>query len=328
MWSGALAGLTSLSSLTAAVPQGIAESIREGLAAAAGGFLAAPLTLTLDPFAERWFGHITRWTLSEWLSYEHPLLRTLASTATGTFQHSVNVGILADSGATAIGANALLARVGGLYHDVGKIRAPEYFTENQHGSNAHDGLPPWDSARILRAHVSDGVTLVETHAMGPRIAAFVREHHGTGLMRVFHDKALTLDKQATSQETYRYPGPRPRSREAAILMIADQVEATARSLAPTDGAACGQIVQRTVTHIRAEGQLEDSGLSEGDLAEIQCGMSSTLQAMYHRRVSYPSLNAVVPKPGRVTGVQSGVRAATARSMKMVQRKSRCLHLAF
>ena len=108
----------------AAVPQALSESLREAIAAAAGGFIAAPLTLTVAPLAERWFGHATRWTLNEWLSYEHPLLRELARTAPGTFQHSVNVGVLADSAASAIGGDALLARLGGLYHDIGKMRAP------------------------------------------------------------------------------------------------------------------------------------------------------------------------------------------------------------
>jgi putative nucleotidyltransferase with HDIG domain len=299
MWTGALGGIVTVSGLMAAVPETVGEALREAAAAAAGGFAAAPLSLTLGPIAERLFGHITRWTLSEWLSFEHPLLRELAATASGTFQHSVNVGVLADSAATAIGGDALLARVGGLYHDVGKTRAPQYFIENQHGPNPHDDLQPWDSARILRAHVSNGVDLVEQHRMGSRVAAFVREHHGTGLMRLFYDKAAALSSSGTTEETYRYPGPRPRSRETAIVMIADQVEATARSSPPADDAACDEIVRRTLERIQAEGQLAESGLTQCELSQVHRGLSRALQAMYHRRLPYPTPGAPSQHNARV-----------------------------
>ncbi|MEO8077747.1 MAG: HDIG domain-containing metalloprotein, partial [Acidobacteriota bacterium] len=286
-WTGIIAALTSASGLFAALPQPIGQSLREAIAAGAGGFLGAPLTLAFGPLAEWLFGHTTRWTMEEWLSYEHPLLRELAMTAPGTFQHSINVGVLADSGASAIGADALTTRVGSLYHDVGKSLAPEYFTENQHGPNPHDGLDPWESARILRAHVSDGVDLVARHRMGPRIGDFVREHHGTGVMRLFRDQAARLDATAVEPETYQYPGPRPRSRETALVMIADQVEATARSSPPIDDAACNEIIRRTLERIRAEQQLDDSGLTERELSQVHQAFSRALQAMYHRRVDYP-----------------------------------------
>lgn len=294
LWTGGLAWFATASGLMAAVPQALGESVREALGAAAGGFVAAPLTLTVAPLAERWFGHVTRWTLNEWLSYEHPLLRDLARLAPGTFQHSVNVGVLADSAASMIGGDALLARLGGLYHDIGKVRAPEYFTENQHGPNAHDRLPPWESARIVRAHVSDGVGLIDRHRMGSRLAAFVREHHGTGRMRLFHDKAVALGATATSEDTYRYPGPRPRSRETAIVMIADQVEATARSAPPPDEQACDGIVLRTLDRIQAEGQLAESGLTAADIERVHRGLTRSLQAMYHRRLAYPTAAASTP----------------------------------
>jgi putative nucleotidyltransferase with HDIG domain len=299
MWTGAIAGIVYGLGLVASVPQTVSQSLGEALAAIGGGFLGPPLTLSLGPVAESLFGHTTRWTMSEWLSYEHPLLRELALRATGTFQHSINVGVLADSAASAIGGDAFLARVGGLYHDVGKISAPEYFAENQHGPNPHDNLRPWESARILRSHVLDGVALVDVHRMGPPIAAFVREHHGTSRMRVFYDKALALGMTATDQETYCYPGPRPRSRETAIVMIADQIEATARSSPPIDDAACDEIIRQTLERIEAEGQLADSRLTSRDLSQIQGGFSRALQAMYHRRLSYPSAAAPLRQAARV-----------------------------
>ena len=287
VWLALIAGVASASGLAADVAMPARAALMEGLAAVAGGFLSASLILTLGPMAEWAFGHVTRLSMSEWLSYEQPLLRRLTSAAPGTFQHSVNVGVLADAAAGAVGADALLARVGGLYHDVGKINAPEYFIENQHGPNPHDRLDPPESARILRAHVSDGVELVARHRMGDRIADFVREHHGTGEMRLLRDKAEALDRPPDDQ-AYRYPGPRPRSRETGIVMIADQIEATARAQRPEDDAACERLVRATVERIQGERQLEESGLTAADLAGVQRGFARALQAMYHRRLPYPA----------------------------------------
>jgi len=282
-----IACIASISGVAATVALPGRVVLSEGVAAMIGGFLSAPLMLTLAPMAEGLFGHITPLTMNEWLSYEHPLLRQLASTAPGTFQHSVNVGVLADAAAGAIGADPLLARVGGLYHDVGKVNAPEYFIENQHEGNPHDGLDPAESARILQAHVFDGVELVNRYRMGERIANFVREHHGSGQMRSLRAKAEALGRPVDG-DTYRYPGPRPRSRETGILMIADQLEATARSETPPDEAACDALVRDTIARIQGDRQLDDAALTVGDLALAERAFSRALQAMYHRRVPYPS----------------------------------------
>jgi putative nucleotidyltransferase with HDIG domain len=285
-WAGLIAGLTSLSGLAATVPLPPGLVLREALGAVAVGFLSGPVVLTLGPVAEWLFGHITRLTMSEWLSYEGRLLRELAAAAPGTFQHSINVGVLANAAAGAVDGDALLARVGGLYHDVGKIRAPGFFIENQQGTNPHDSLEPRESARILRAHVTDGVEAVRAHRMGDRIADFVREHHGTGTMRVFEEKAGALGL-ADPPGTYQYPGPAPRSRETAIVMIADQLEATARSSPPADEAACDAMVERTIERIRAEGQLKRSGLTTRELQAARAAFARALQAMYHRRLTNP-----------------------------------------
>lgn len=295
-WLAAVAGAVSLLAVAVASlrPQGVV--FRETLAAVVGGFLSAPLMVTFGPLVERLFGHVTRLTMNDWLSYEHPLLKRLAAEAPGSFQHSVNVGVLADAAVGAFGGDRLLARLGGLYHDVGKAEAPEFFIENQRGDNPHDTLPPWQSAGVLRAHVTDGVELVTRHGMGERIAEFVREHHGTSEMRLLSQKAATLGDD--SGETYRYPGPKPRSRETGIVMIADQLEATARAEPPADDAACQQVVRRTVERIQREGQLDESGLTVGDLSAAERAFSRALLAMYHRRLSYPPTDTNLPQPTR------------------------------
>jgi putative nucleotidyltransferase with HDIG domain len=307
-WLAFVSCLTSVSGVVAAVAVPPQVALSEAMGATIGGFLSAPLMFALAPLAEGLFGHVTRLTMADWLSYEHPLLRRLAAAAPGTFQHSVNVGVLADAAAGEIQADALLARVGGLYHDVGKINAPEYFIENQHGPNPHDALEPAESARILCAHVGDGVELVTRYGMGERVADFVREHHGTGQMRLLRSKAEATG-QSVTDDAYRYPGPRPRSREAGILMIADQLEATARARAPADDAECDAIVRSTIERISAEGQLGDSGLTEPDLVTAARAFSRALQAMYHRRLSYPASGDGTPLPPVV--VPGGPRRSAA-----------------
>lgn len=265
-----------------------AAVVWETVAMAGGGFGSVLLMLALDPVLDALFGHATRLTLSEWLSFEHPLLRELSAAAPGTLQHSVNVGVLAAAAATAIRADALLARVGGLYHDVGKAAAPEYFIENQHGRNPHDLLDPFESARVIRAHVADGVTRVVAHGMGDRIADFVKQHHGTSLIGFLRTKASERAGAPVPEDEFRYPGPRPQSKEAGILMLADQVEATARSAPPADLAACEAIVRTTIARTQAEGQLGESGLMARDVAAIEAALVRTVHAMYHRRLVYPA----------------------------------------
>jgi putative nucleotidyltransferase with HDIG domain len=251
--------------------------------AAAGGLLGAPIALAVGPLAEWLFEHTTRITMIEWLNFEHPLMRELASKAPGTFQHSVSVSVLADAGARAIRADAFLARLGALYHDVGKLQAPEYFGENQLGVNPHSGLPPWESAAILRAHVDDGVELLRHYGMTRPLARFVREHHGTCLM-----PGLASHPQAGGRDTYRYAGPRPQSRETAIVMIADQTEAMARVAPPADVAAAAALVRQITQRLIDSGELDDSGLTPDHLARMTPGIVAALVAMYHRRVGYGS----------------------------------------
>jgi putative nucleotidyltransferase with HDIG domain len=303
----ALAGAIMLSGNAATAPAPWTRVVGEAVAAAAAGFLAAPSLLAFAPLAEWLFHHVTPLTLTEWLNYDHPLLRQLATRAPGTFQHSVSVGLLADAGARAIGANPLLARVGGLFHDVGKIRAPGYFYENQTGHNPHDELDPETSAGILRAHVADGVALVTAHHMGSRLADFVREHHGTGVMHVFRDKAARLGRLgAAGDGVFRYDGPRPRSCETAVVMIADQLEASVRASLPADMAACEAVTAQTIERIAASGELTDAPIDDRDRDRLGAALAGAVFAMYHRRLRYPDAAApAATLAGRWLGRRGG-----------------------
>lgn len=255
-------------------------------AALVGGTASGLAVVALSSVVESLFGYTTNIRLVELLSYEHPLLRRLAAEAPGTFQHCISAAVLGSAAAEAIGARGLLVRVGTLYHDVGKLERPAFFTENQRGTNPHDQLPPEESARLIRAHVPDGLALIRQHGISDQIADFVREHHGTNLMASFaaraEDQGLPIDSAV-----FRYPGPRPRSKETAILMIADQVEATARSMADANESAYRQMVDRTIERIRTEGQMDDAPLTLGDLHRIQDALVTALVDSNHRRVAYP-----------------------------------------
>lgn len=252
----------------------------------AGGFVSGLLVIALAPTVEWLFGYTTRINLLEMISYEHPLLKRLITEAPGTFQHSATVGVLADAGAAATGADRLLVRVGAMYHDIGKIENAGLFIENQSGPNPHDSLPPGDSARIVRRHVTDGVKLVERYGLGDQVAAFVREHHGTRRIVYFLERAraagLTVD-----EADYTYPGPRPASRETVVLMLADQVEAIVRLKPGRDANEYRAMIAATIEQLRAEGQLDEAPVTTGDLGRMRDAMADAVARMHHRRIPYP-----------------------------------------
>jgi len=263
-----------------------------------GGALSGAIVLAMSPGIERLLGHVTSLTLLEALSYDHPLMRELMTRAPGTFLHSTNLGVLCDVAARAVGADALIARVGALYHDVGKTVTPEEFAENQRG-DANTVVSTRERARVLIAHVTNGVALVLAHGLGDRIADFVREHHGTSEMRSLVDRGgHDADPPAAP---LRYPGPRPRSRETGILMIADQIEATARSRTPQTLEESLALARMTVDRLVAEEQLVHSGLADDELDEIEFTLAKVLHAIHHRRVGYPP--ALEPTPARLRAVK-------------------------
>ncbi len=268
-----------------------------------GGVLAGPAVVAMGPVVEWVFGYTSNIRLLEMVSYEHPLLRRFMKETPGTFQHSLGISILGDAAARAIGADALLVRVGALYHDVGKIGSPECFVENQAGVNPHDTLAPAESARIVRDHVAAGVDLLREYKVAARIEDFVREHHGTDEIRYF--RALAEERGETiDPDAYRYPGPRPRSPETGILMIADQVEATSRTMARASEAEYREMVHRTVERIRAAGQLDDCPLTLRDLALIEDSLVQILGGMHHRRLTYPGQPPTAGEAARPAAVVS------------------------
>jgi putative nucleotidyltransferase with HDIG domain len=252
----------------------------------AGAVLSGLTMLAVSPVLESLFGHITRIRLVELMNYQHPLLRRLTEHTPGTFQHSVTVGILSDAAARAIDADALLVRVASLYHDVGKLVQPEYFVENQHSVNPHDGLDPAESARIIINHVPEGVSLVQRAGIGERIADFVREHHGTSLARFFYVRAHEQDP-SVDPRAFQYPGPKPRSRETAILMIADQVEATARAMDGPTESDLRSMIEATLDRIHGEHQLDDCPLTVQEISAIREAFVQVLTGVHHRRIKYP-----------------------------------------
>ena len=239
---------------------------------------------------EKVFDITTDVTLLELSDMNHPLLKQLATRAPGTFHHSIVVGNLAEAAAIEIhGANSLLARVGSYYHDIGKMSKPEYFVENQKGGeNKHESLASNMSALILAAHVKNGIEMAQDSNLPQKIRDFIPEHHGTNVMTFFYNKALeSSDAGEINIEDYRYPGPKPQSKETAIVMLADTVEAAAKTLkSPTPG-RMRKLVGDLVEKRFLEGELEDCDLTMRDLKGIIKGFVSVLIGIYHERIDYP-----------------------------------------
>jgi hypothetical protein len=258
------------------------------------GPLAAILVSGVAPLVETIFSYTTDVKLLEMANREQSLLRQLELSAPGTYHHSMMVGHLAEKAAEAIGANALLAKVGGYYHDIGKMRRPQFFIENvtiHGGENRHEKLSPSMSARIIQAHVKDGLELGRQNKLAPPIMSGIGEHHGTSIIRFFYEKAKEQadpDKGDEVQEhEYRYGGPKPQTREAGILMLADSVEAASRTLGDTSPARIQQLVQRVINNYFRDGQLDECSLTLRDLNAIARSLIDTLSAIRHERIDYP-----------------------------------------
>ncbi|HUG38989.1 MAG TPA: HDIG domain-containing protein [Longimicrobiales bacterium] len=243
-------------------------------------------------------------SLLELADVNRPLLRRLSMEAPGTYAHSVNVANLAESAASAIGADALLTRVGVYYHDVGKMLRPHLYIENQHGGrNPHDKLKPATSAAQIRNHVIDGMRLAEEHKLPASVKAFIVEHHGTQPISFFYDQAREADPDATLDlRDFSYPGPRPQSRETAILMLADSVESAARVLPDPTPEAIRELVDRITRTKIDQGQLDEAPLTFRELTRIKEQFASGLSGMYHQRIDYP------PRPDEPEREPSAERA--------------------
>ncbi|MEA3465282.1 MAG: HDIG domain-containing protein [Thermodesulfobacteriota bacterium] len=254
-----------------------------------GGFGCAIVVNGTVPIMESLFKYTTDFKLLELADMNTPILRELMIQAPGTYHHSIIVGNLVENAAEAIGANPILARVAAYYHDIGKIKKPLYFAENMRLSeNRHDKLAPSMSALILISHVKDGVELAREHKLGQNLIDIIRQHHGTALIKFFYDKAQQCDKNAkVKEQDYRYPGPKPQTREAALIMLADSVEAAGRTLSEPTPARIQGMVQKIINKIFIDGQLDECELTLKDLHEIAKSFNRILSGIFHHRVDYP-----------------------------------------
>ncbi|MGB7068913.1 MAG: HDIG domain-containing metalloprotein [Pyrinomonadaceae bacterium] len=257
--------------------------------ALASGIAAAAITAVLLPICESLFGILTDVKLLELSNADLPVLGQLALRAPGTNQHSHAVGQLAEEACRVVGANGLLARIGALYHDIGKSAAPDHFVENQMGKNPHDRLKPVQSAKIIISHVTYGMKLGREMGLPQRIVDFIPQHHGTRTLHYFLKKAQTeaRSEEDFSEVDFRYPGPKPQFKEAAIMMIADSCEAGARSLAEPNPENIRFIVTKIIDAILSDDQLDECDLTLRELTQIRESMIKSLIAIYHSRVDYP-----------------------------------------
>lgn len=253
--------------------------------------LTAILVVGLLPLLESAFRIMTDVSLMEYMDPNNDILRRLTIEAAGTYQHSVVVGNLAEAAAIAIGANGLFCRVATLYHDIGKMVTPQYFTENQQGGmNIHQLLTPRESAQVIIAHVSEGVALARKAGLPEQFIDIIKEHHGTTLTYYFYRKQLEKvggDKSLVDEREFRYAGPKPRSKESVIIMIADTVEAASRSLETISEESLMELATRLIKEKADDGQFDDSILTFEELAIVKATLVKTLVAFGHSRIKYP-----------------------------------------
>ena len=257
------------------------------MAVAVNSLLSLVLLFAVSPVLELAFSYSTRFRLMELMSLEQPLMQELMVTIPGTYHHSLVVANMVEAGAKAIGANSLLCKVAALYHDVGKLGYPEYFIENQFGGpNKHDKLAPSMSALVILSHVKKGTELAERYKLGQDITDIIRQHHGTRLIGYFYQKALSMGEKPRESD-YSYPGPRPQTKEAAILMLADSVEASSRTLSDPTPARIRSHIDKIIKGIFAEGQLDESELTFKDLHYLSENFQRILTGIFHQRIAYP-----------------------------------------
>ena len=260
---------------------------------ALSSFLCPILAFGLVPLFESFFGITTDLSLIELLDYDQPLLKKLMEDAPGTHTHSVKVGTLAESCANAVGARALLCRVGSYYHDIGKIKKPEYYAENQTGVNKHDSITPHMSAKILKQHVTDGLALADEYGLPKIVKDFIKTHHAKNKMEFFYKKALEIDNKVDENE-FRYPGPKPRTKETGIVMLAEAIEAQANSLKNPTLEKFEIMIDKAIRSRLEDGQLDECPLTMEDLQKIKGrrdgkhGLLPVLSGLYHSRPEYPS----------------------------------------
>ena len=258
----------------------------------ANGVISSVIVVGVLPVFEYLFRTVTNISLLELADFNQPLLQRMTMEAPGTYHHSLIVGNLSDAACQAVGCNALLARIGAYYHDIGKLAKPEYFSENlciDLKASKHDSLPPALSKLVIMNHVKEGLDLAKKYKLNPRIVDFIEQHHGNSLVFYFYRRALeSLEgDQEVSEEGFRYPGPKPRTKEAAIVLLADSVEAASRTLKEPTSANIKELVHKVINNKFIDGQLDECDLTLNDLEKISAVFTRILSGIYHSRVIYP-----------------------------------------
>lgn len=263
------------------------------IACCISGLTSAVFAVAITPILEYLGEYASDMRLIEMATLDHPLLKELSIQAPGTWNHSMVIGMMVESAATTIGANPVVCRVGAYFHDIGKSTKPLYFVENQDpGENRHDKLSPSMSALIIRAHVKDGVELARRYKLPKVIEDMIPQHHGTSLIEFFYDKArkeaeeLGVDPDSVDRALYKYPGPRPQTKEAGLLMLADGIEAAARTLSDPSPDRIQGLVQKMINKVFASGELTECELTLRDLHLIARSFTHILTGIYHQRIAY------------------------------------------
>ena len=269
-------------------------SLTEGVITILFGFIGGQITSVIvtgiAPVFEIVFGYTTNIRHLELARMDHPLLKELALHAPGTYHHSIIIGSMVEAASEAVNANPLLSKVSAYYHDIGKVKTPLYFIENMRGENKHDSLAPEVSARILISHVTEGVELANDHRLGEEITEIIRQHHGTSLISYFYQKAKTtegINTYEVDEKNFRYPGPKPRSKEAGLVMLADVVEAASKTIPDPTPANIQAMVQRIINRVFMDGQLDECELTVKDINAIARSFKRALAGMFHQRIEYP-----------------------------------------
>ncbi len=263
------------------------------IATLSGGILSAIVAAGLIPIIEHLGGYVTDLRLIEMATLDHPILKELSVQCPGTWNHSMVMGMMVEAAASSINANPVLARVGSYFHDIGKIKKPLYFVENQAGQeNRHDKLSSSMSALIIRSHVKDGIELAYQHRLPQKIVDMIPQHHGTSRIEYFYDKACKEAEEAGEDPSlvdvnlYSYPGPKPQTKEAGILMLADGIEAATRTLSDPSYDRIQGLVQKMINKVFASGELDECELTLKDLHSIAKSFTRVLSGIYHQRIAY------------------------------------------
>jgi putative nucleotidyltransferase with HDIG domain len=310
VWAGGYVMLANVfTTLTFTLLEGEFDTLKLGQLALAGvvnGGLTAILTFGGYYLLGMVFQITTSLQLMDLARPTHPLMRDLLLKAPGTYHHSIMVGNMAEQAAEAVGADALLARVGAFYHDIGKTMRPYFFTENQMDrSNPHDLLDAQTSAQIVRSHTVEGLELARKYHLPRVLRSFISEHHGTAKISYFYHKAVQeYGQENVNDEDYRHVGPRPQSKETAIVMIADTCEAAVRSVRPENAQELEKLIRKLVSDKISSGQLNNAPLTLQEIETITLSFIDTLQGVFHPRVSYPSTEREGAKERNDTGSDS------------------------